>query len=376
MNTSLYIHIPWCVRKCPYCDFNSHALKNELPESIYIEALLNDFKEVLPKIKNREIISIFIGGGTPSLFSPASINTLLVNIQQYVTFKNDIEITLEANPGTVEQKRFEGFYHAGINRLSIGIQSFQDDKLKTLGRIHNSEEAEKAVNAAYAAGFSNVNLDLMYALPQQSIEDALFDLKTAISLQPTHLSWYQLTLEPNTLFHYKPPAGLPNNDYLFEIEKKGLDYLANKNYQRYEISAYCKPQFQCKHNQNYWLFGDYLGIGAGAHSKITDTKTGTITRTWKTKNPKDYLDSNKPFTSGTKTLTQKEIPLEFMMNVLRLNQTITADLFEKQTKLPFRSIEATLEKISQKSLITLNEKNFQLTQKGQLFLNNVLAYFL
>jgi len=377
---SLYIHIPWCVQKCPYCDFNSHALKGELPEIAYLKALEEDLKQDLSTfpIQDRTIQSIFIGGGTPSLFSANAIAQLLQIVRNAANLAPNAEITLEANPGTIEQDSFAGFKQAGINRLSIGIQSFQAEKLKTLGRIHNAEEAIRAVETAHQAGFDNFNLDLMHGLPNQTAEDALFDLKTALSLRPTHLSWYQLTLEPNTAFHHHPPK-LPLDDQLAEIQQAGQSYLAAQGFHPYEISAYTtqsQPDRRSLHNLNYWLFGDYLAIGAGAHGKITDLNTNTITRYWKTRHPKDYLDMDRPFLGGQKRLLDDEIPLEFMMNVLRLYQKIPLALFKARTGRDIESIAARLEQAKIKGLLDQDEVCLETTPLGKRYLNDLLQIFL
>lgn len=377
---SLYIHIPWCIQKCPYCDFNSHALKGALPEKTYIDALIQDLTQDMGRfsLQNRQINSIFIGGGTPSLLSAASIERLLKAVEKECGFAPDIEITLEANPGTVEQGSFADFKQAGINRLSIGIQSFQPEKLKSLGRIHNASEAIRAVETAHQADFKNFNLDLMHGLPKQTTKDALFDLKTALSLRPTHLSWYQLTLEPNTAFHHRPPV-LPVDDQLLEIQEAGLSYLAAEGFYPYEISAYTtrsEPDYRSIHNLNYWLFGDYLAIGAGAHGKITDLKTHTITRLWKTRHPKDYLDQNTPFLAGEKIISPEEIPLEFMMNTLRLYQAISVTLFEERTGVSVDCISSQLNLAKNRGLLHWNETHIETTTLGKRYLNDLLQIFL
>jgi putative oxygen-independent coproporphyrinogen III oxidase len=371
---SLYIHLPWCIRKCPYCDFNSHALRGELPEKAYVTALLQDLQQDLPRVAGRTIHSIFIGGGTPSLFSPNAIESLLTGINKYLPISANTEITLEANPGTVEQSAFAGFRQAGINRLSIGIQSFQDEKLKTLGRIHGSKEALRAVQSAQQAGFTNFNLDLMFGLPQQTIADALFDLTTAIDLQPTHISWYQLTLEPNTFFYQHPPT-LPNDDHIWEMQTEGQALLATHTFNQYEISAYSKAKHQCQHNLNYWEFGDYLGIGAGAHGKITDLKNGTVHRMHKLKHPKIYLDS-KQFIAEEKNIATKELAFEFMLNALRLKQTITLDLFSARTGLHLAAIEKQLAIAASNNLLQYDQHSIKVTEHGYRFLNNLLEIFL
>jgi putative oxygen-independent coproporphyrinogen III oxidase len=372
---SLYIHIPWCIKKCPYCDFNSHALKNELPESAYLDALKADLSLDAHQAEDREIQSIFIGGGTPSLFSPEALSELFNHISNKLTLAENIEITLEANPGTVDQQRFAGFRASGVNRLSIGIQSFQKDKLKSLGRIHDDNEAVNAIIAAKQAGFDNFNIDLMYGLPKQTLEDALYDLSTALSLQPTHLSWYQLTLEPNTAFHHRPPV-LPNDDRIWEMQQAGDAYLHQNGFKAYEISAYFRDEqqdYRCRHNLNYWSFGDYLAIGAGAHGKITTN--GQIKRYWKTRHPKDYLNPDTPFLAGEKILNDKDIPLEFMMNVLRLYQPIPISLFESHTGMSISVLIEKLDKAQSMDLLSHNNEVIETTTRGKLYLNELLQLF-
>jgi len=377
---SLYIHIPWCVQKCPYCDFNSHALKDRLPETAYIKALIEDLRQDIAMfpIQDRAIHTIFIGGGTPSLFSAEAIFQLLQAIAQQIPIAADAEITLEANPGTIEQDSFAGFKQAGINRLSIGIQSFQAEKLKALGRIHDAEEAIRAVERAHHAGFDNFNIDLMHGLPNQSAEDALYDLSTACALRPTHLSWYQLTLEPNTAFHHRPPQ-LPLDETLADIQQAGQSYLATQGFYPYEISAYTtrtEPDRRARHNLNYWLFGDYLAIGAGAHGKITDTHTQAITRYWKTRHPKAYLYADTPFLAEKKIITADEIPLEFMMNVLRVYQPISTALFEARTGVRIDQMASRLEKAKSKGLLQWNAEWIETTDLGKRYLNDLLEIFL
>lgn len=371
---SLYIHFPWCVRKCPYCDFNSHNLKNDLPEEAYIQCLLRDLEHDLQKIENRELVSIFMGGGTPSLFSPNAIEKLLVEIQKQIKFAPNIEITLEANPGTVEYQRFVGYRAAGVNRLSIGIQSFQAEKLTALGRIHQQQEAINAAKMAAEAGFTNFNLDLMHGLPDQTFDDAMFDLKTAIDLNPTHLSWYQLTLEPNTFFAKKPPV-LPANELIWEMQDQGKALLAKHGFLQYEISAYSKPNKRCLHNENYWQFGDYLGIGAGAYSKITDLKHQNIIRAWKLKNPKDYLSAKK-FIAEENIVTADELPFEFMLNALRLYQDISFELFAERTGLSGNVIKNNLDSACRKGLLIFDKEFIKPTELGRRFYNDLVTIFL
>lgn len=371
---SLYIHLPWCLKKCPYCDFNSYqAPSSGLPEQAYIDALITDLEQDLPKIWGRKLTSIFIGGGTPSLFSATALEQLLSAVQARLAFSPLIEITLEANPGSFEQQKFKDFKTAGINRLSIGIQSFQDQQLLALGRVHNSNEAKKAVDIAYNAGFEQVNLDIMHGLPGQTIELALADLETALSFKPTHFSWYQLTLEPNTVFAKFPPR-LPKEDTLHTIQDHGFSVLEANGFQRYEVSAFCQPDQPSQHNLNYWQFGDYLGIGAGAHSKLTDINSQTITRFAKTRSPKDYLDQSKPFIGSERLLSQSELPLEFMMNVLRLTNGVDENLFQQRTGLDLSLIESSLKTLRDKGL--LREDRLQTTELGLRFLNDCLEAFM
>ncbi|TRO23185.1 radical SAM family heme chaperone HemW [Ectopseudomonas mendocina] len=371
---ALYIHIPWCVRKCPYCDFNSHVAGPTLPEEEYVDALLADLDIDLQHVHGRQLTSIFFGGGTPSLFSDRALGRLLEGVEQRVGFAPDIEITLEANPGTFEQAKFKGYRALGINRLSIGVQSFQEAKLKALGRIHDGGEAIRAADMARAAGFDNFNLDLMHGLPEQSIEDALFDLRTAISQGPTHLSWYQLTMEPNTVFWSQPPT-LPEDDLLWDIQEAGQALLAAEGYAQYEVSAYAKPGKQARHNLNYWTFGDFLGIGAGAHAKLS-TPAGRIQRTWKTRLPKDYLDPAKAFQAGERLLEADELPFEFLMNVLRLTEGAPAELFSQRTGLPLQQLEQARREAERQGLLQADPARLAATTKGQLFLNDLLQQFL
>ena len=372
---SLYIHIPWCIKKCPYCDFNSYATEAKIPEKHYIETLLRDLKQDLSLVQGRSIKSIFFGGGTPSLFSPTGIGEILEKAVAYLNFEPNLEITLEANPGTVEHYAFSDYRSAGITRISLGAQSFQNEKLAKLGRIHTMAETKRALRSILAANFKSFNIDIMYGLPNQTVTDALFDLKTALSFSPPHLSWYNLTIEPNTIFHHKKPP-LPLDNTIAEMEQAGLEYLEKNNLAQYEISGFAKPQHQCQHNLNYWTFGDYLGIGAGAHAKITDLKTKTITRYWKTRYPKSYLDAEHVLLAGSQMIPTAEIPLEFMLNALRLTAGTSVQTFETRSGLPLSHIEAKLEEAKIKGLliITKNQK-IKTTALGQRFLNNLLALF-
>ncbi|MDH4580322.1 radical SAM family heme chaperone HemW [Pseudomonas sp. BN415] len=371
---ALYVHIPWCVRKCPYCDFNSHAAGSELPEEAYIDALLADLEQDLGHVHGRELTSIFFGGGTPSLFSANAIGRLLDGVEQRIPFARDIEITLEANPGTFEQAKFAAYRQLGINRLSIGVQSFQEAKLKALGRIHDGEEAVRAADMARKAGFDNFNLDLMHGLPDQSLEDALEDLRTAIAQGPTHLSWYQLTMEPNTVFWSQPPE-LPEDDILWDIQEAGQGLLADHGYAQYEVSAYARDGLRARHNLNYWSFGDFLGIGAGAHAKLSSPE-GRIIRSWKTRLPKDYLDPAKRYQAGERHLDHDELPFEFLMNVLRLTDGVPAELFTQRTGMPLASLATARTEAEARGLLLKDPQRLVATHEGQLFLNDLLQHFL
>ncbi|MBD1549944.1 radical SAM family heme chaperone HemW [Pseudomonas typographi] len=371
---ALYVHIPWCVRKCPYCDFNSHAASPELPEDAYVSALLSDLDQDLPYVQGRQLASIFFGGGTPSLFSAVALGRLLEGVAARIPFAQGIEITLEANPGTFEQAKFVAYRKLGINRLSIGVQSFEAAKLKRLGRIHSGDEALRAAEMARRAGFDNFNLDLMHGLPEQTLEQALDDLRQAIALAPTHLSWYQLTLEPNTVFWNQPPP-LPEDDTLWDIQEAGQALLNEHGFIQYEVSAYARAGHQARHNLNYWSFGDFIGIGAGAHGKLTHPD-GTVRRTWKTRLPKDYLNLAKPFKAGDKVLPAEELPFEFLMNALRLTEGVEAALFPARTGLPLASLGAARRQAEQKGLLEVEPARLVATPQGQLFLNDLLQYFL
>lgn len=369
---SLYIHIPWCVQKCPYCDFNSHAVREEIPEEAYVAALLDDLEQELKEISIRPLQSIFIGGGTPSLFSAAMINTLLNQVEQQISFAPDIEITMEANPGTFEQEKFRGYREAGVNRLSLGIQSFADRQLTALGRIHSGQEAIKAAGVARKL-FDNMNLDLMHGLPGQSTEQALQDLQIAASLKPDHISWYQLTIEPNTEFHARPPS-LPVDETLWDIQERGQLFLAEAGYAQYEISAYAQAGKQARHNLNYWQFGDYIGIGAGAHGKVTQ-ENGTILRRWKQKQPKAYMLVDKRL-GGSETLEADALPFEFMLNALRLTEGVDSALFPSRTGLDLSTLAPIAEKARKMGLLDTDPSRLAPTQQGRLFLNNLLEMFL
>lgn len=371
---SLYVHIPWCVKKCPYCDFNSHTANNQLPEEEYLQALIQDLELELPYVQGRKLSSIFFGGGTPSLFSAETIGRIIQAAKRRIGFASNIEITLEANPGTFEQEKFSGYRSVGVNRLSIGIQSFNNNQLEALGRIHSSEQAINAVEAARKASFENINLDLMHGLPGQNTSDALTDLQQAIDLKPNHISWYQLTIEPNTVFYNKPPK-LPKDIILETIQEKGLKLLAENGYQQYEVSAYCKQGKKSAHNMNYWEFGDYLGIGAGAHGKVTLESEQRIIRTAKTRKPEDYLARENSYTASTNTISKEELPLEFMMNAMRLNNGVMKQFFSERTGAPIDTIQSALDKLKKLGLIEQENNNLEPTEKGHQFLNNLLEVF-
>lgn len=371
---SLYIHFPWCIQKCPYCDFNSHAVKTGIPEDDYIDALLLDLQNDLNLLGSpRPVDSIFMGGGTPSLFSPTSLARLLAGISQLQPLSEDCEITLEANPGTFESAKFREFRSLGINRLSIGIQSFNDRHLQKLGRIHSSTEAVRAVGIAQNAGFDNLNLDLMFGLPEQTETEALSDVQTALSLNPTHISFYQLTLEPNTYF-YKFPPRLPEDDAIFAIQKACQKLLAQHGYRQYEISAYAKAGFQCRHNRNYWQFGDYLGIGAGAHGKISRALPQDIIRTSKPRSPEQYL--RQPTHSARETIAIEQLPLEFVMNHLRLTDGFSLDDYQLLTGLTADSLEPALSQCLEQGLLLKRQQRIFCSAKGWDFLDVILEKFI
>ena len=376
---SLYIHIPWCVQKCPYCDFNSHAQKGLIPEAEYIQHLLADLSQDLTAykaaIRHRKIHSIFIGGGTPSLFSAEGIAYLLKEVEKRIAFEPNIEITLEANPGTAEAARFLGYAEGGITRISMGIQSFEPEKLLKLGRIHDSQEAMQAVKFAQdsaKSGLKSFNIDLMHGLPNQSVQQALADLETGIALNPPHLSWYQLTIEPNTMFYYRQPT-LPDDDALWEIFEQGHQLLTRAGYEQYETSAYAKKGFQCQHNLNYWRFGDYLAIGCGAHGKIT-FPTGEIYRFSKTKHPKGYMRGEYRY--HQEQIEFADRPFEFFMNRFRLLEAVPKSEFEAYTGLNETAVRPTMDWALTQNYITENASHWQITEHGKLFLNELLEAFL
>lgn len=373
--TSLYIHMPWCIKKCPYCDFNSHeARSNQLPEDQYINALLRDLELDIERYGSRQLHSIFIGGGTPSLFSGRSYQRLLRGIQALTPFESSIEISLEANPHSSEYDQFMAYLDAGINRVSLGIQSFNDATLERIGRLHRREHALQAILAAQQAGFQRINLDIMYACPSQNPDSALRDLQQACETQATHVSWYQFTLEPNTYF-YKFPPPLPHDDMIEQMEHQGLELLAQHDFQRYEISAFQKNQQASHHNLNYWRFGDYFGIGAGAHGKITLPGPTQVMRTQKHRMPQTYLQAMDPCCES-KSLTQEDLIFEFMLNALRLEEPMSLSCFEQRTGLPKTTIQPKLAHALDQGWINLTQDVFQITSLGRNFTNDVQALFL
>ena len=374
---SLYIHIPWCVKKCPYCDFNSHKSPDLLPENDYIDALIRDLEQEVPNIWGRNIKTVFIGGGTPSLFSAKAYDRLFSSLRALLPISHNAEITLEANPGTFDQERFADYLSLGINRLSIGIQSFNNDSLQALGRIHDGQQAIRAVEAAYKVGFENFNLDLMFGLPHQTEKTAREDIETAIALEPAHLSYYQLTIEPNTLFHKQPPT-LPDDDPIFDWQIDSQHRLSKAGYTQYEVSAYAKNKRRCQHNLNYWQVGDYIGIGAGAHGKISDAAKQSITRRSKQKQPQAYIGSAGTEESilTNEIITTRDIGFEFMLNALRLTDGFPTPLFYQHVGLPISHIDKALQKAEQQELVTWDIHRICPTEKGQRYLNSLIELFL
>jgi putative oxygen-independent coproporphyrinogen III oxidase len=385
---ALYVHMPWCVRKCPYCDFNSHQLKSAQPDGSYIDALIRDFDIEAPRISGRRIDTVFFGGGTPSLFQPAEFARLLRELRRRIEFADDVEITLEANPGTIERGRFQGYAEAGINRVSLGAQTFDARALQRLGRIHSADDTHRAVEELRAANLDNFNLDLMYALPEQSLELALEDVRIACALGPAHISYYQLTLEPGTVFHSRPPP-LPDEEEAWQIQTAGQKMLADAGYLQYEVSAYARAGARCRHNLNYWQFGDYLGIGAGAHGKISLKLPERILRTIKPKQPRDYQerfgtarvsDASARATVGavgeSAYIAAADLPFEFMLNALRLNEGFEREQYRQRTGLDLATIEQQIQRAEQRRLLTPREGGWQPTELGRRFLNDLQASFL
>jgi len=379
---SLYVHMPWCVKKCPYCDFNSHGLRHAPPPyADYIDHLLADLDadraDLGAALAGRPLISVFFGGGTPSLFSPELIKRLLDGVRERLPLADDTEITLETNPGTVEHGRFDGYLAAGVNRISFGVQSFDDDKLCRLGRIHSAAEAERAVKSAQDAGYANINLDLMYALPRQTLGGALADVDRAVALEPTHISHYQLTLEPNTVFAANPPP-LPDDDHAWAMQEACEARLARAGYGQYEISAYARPGRRCAHNLNYWRFGDYLGIGAGAHGKLSDAASGQVHRRWKSRHPRAYMETagTPARLGGDNIVPVDELPFEYMLNALRLIDGVPLQDFSERTGLSPAAITTKLHDAQQRGWLHRDPQLLRTTALGQRFLNDVIASFL
>jgi putative oxygen-independent coproporphyrinogen III oxidase len=376
---ALYVHLPWCVRKCPYCDFNSHALPSAgLPEARYVAALRDDLDHAAREAGGRQIVSVFFGGGTPSLFSAGAIAAVLRHARDVLPFAGDAEVTLEANPGTVEHGRFSDYAAAGVNRVSLGAQSFDDARLVTLGRIHAAAEIERAVEELNRAGLGNFNLDLMYALPDQTVEDAIRDVERAVALSPTHVSHYQLTLEPQTPFARHPPPGLPDDDASFAMQEACQARLAAAGYAQYEVSAYAAPGRRCRHNLVYWEFGDYLGIGAGAHGKLTHPDAGGVVRTARVRHPAAYLaaTSARERIAESRVIPAAELPFEFCLNALRLEAGFRPEAFTTRTGLPWEAIAATVERAQARGLLMCTDGRWHPTTLGARFLNDLQGLFL
>lgn len=371
----LYVHTPWCVKKCPYCDFNSHALRAEIPEQAYVAALLDDLMQELSGVQDRVVETIYIGGGTPSLFSGSAIAQLLTGIKQRLSVAKDAEITMEINPESAQRDRFYAYQEAGVNRLSIGAQSMHPDSLQKLGRAHGVADTIAAMSAARTVGFSNINLDLMHGLPDQTVAGALEDVSAIVDLQPEQISWYQLTLEPNTAFYQQPPS-LPEDDAIAHMYHDGRARLLDAGYQFYEISAYPKPGYHARHNENYWMFGDYLGIGAGAHGKITDLATQSIKRRVKRRHPNDYLRGGHDALLQEQAVAMSQLPFEFMLNALRLVEGVPASLFTERTGLPLSAIAEPLGHARSQGLLVDDSERIAATPMGLQYLNNVLLLFM
>jgi len=375
---AVYVHMPWCVRKCPYCDFNSHRLRSAKPDDAYIDALLRDFDAELPLVSRRSVDTVFFGGGTPSLFSPEEFARLLKAFRERIAFASDAEITLEANPGTIERGDFAGYRDAGINRVSLGAQTFSPAALTRLGRIHTADDTQRAVDELRAAGMENFNLDLMYALPGQTFDEAIADVQTACALEPSHISYYQLTLEPGTVFYTRPPP-LPDDEAAWHIQAEGRRLLAAAGYRQYEVSAYARNGSECRHNLNYWLFGDYLGLGAGAHGKLSLELPARIVRTDKPKQPREFMEcvaDPKTAVGARNSIEIADLPFEFMLNALRLNEGFPNTLFESRTGLPLGVVEPALFEALDRGLIEITDNGWKPTDLGGRFLNDLQASFL
>jgi putative oxygen-independent coproporphyrinogen III oxidase len=378
VSLALYVHMPWCVRKCPYCDFNSHQLKSAQPDASYIDTLIRDFDLEAPHLKGRRIDTVFFGGGTPSLFRPEHFERLLDALRQRIDFASDVEITLEANPGTIERGRFKGYRDAGINRVSLGAQTFDAGALNALGRIHSAEDTQRAVEELRAAKLDNFNLDLMYALPEQTLDQAQDDVAKAIALAPAHISYYQLTLEPGTVFYSRPPP-LPEEDAAWQIQSAGQRLLADAGYEQYEVSAYARGGARCRHNLNYWLFGDYVGLGAGAHGKVSLESPKRILRSTKPKQPREYQDQvrrTQDTVGDLSNVDAKDLPFEFMLNALRLNAGFKSDCYEARTGLALSSIDEKLQQARYRGLLEQQPGGWRPTELGRRFLNDLTLGFL
>jgi putative oxygen-independent coproporphyrinogen III oxidase len=376
---ALYVHMPWCVRKCPYCDFNSHQLKSAAPDGSYVDALIRDFDLELPRLAGRRIDTVFFGGGTPSLFQPEDFSRLLGALRQRMAFADEVEITLEANPGTIERGRFAGYRDAGINRVSLGAQTFAPRALELLGRIHSADDTHRAVAELRAAKLDNFNLDLMYALPHQTPEEAAEDVRIACALAPAHMSYYQLTLEPGTVFHSRPPP-LPDEDAAWQIQSTGQRMLAEAGYVQYEVSAYARDGRRCRHNVNYWLFGDYVGIGAGAHGKLSFELPQRVLRTTKPKQPREYQEqvrrADLPQWGDGAFIAVADLPFEFMLNALRLNEGFSVEDYRRRTGLELDTVADRLTKAQKRGLLASRGDGWCPTELGRRFLNDLQASFL
>ncbi len=375
---SAYVHLPWCVRKCPYCDFNSHKAGPPAQRERYLDALFVDIERDARTVAGRRVETVFLGGGTPSLFSPQQIDALVAHLRETLDLATDAEITMEANPGTLEHGSLRGYRDAGVNRLSIGAQSFDADSLQRLGRIHGPQEIVAAFREARAAGFDNINLDLMHALPGQTTSAALADLNAVLELEPEHVSYYQLTLEPNTVFHARPPAGLPDEEQVFDIQDASFERLAEAGFGRYEISAFAQPGRECRHNLNYWRFGDYLGFGAGAHGKLTTPEEGVV-RSEKVANPQQYMERLEGASDAAtcRPVAAAELPFEFMLNALRLADGFSIETFETHTGLDRQSVRDTLNRLADRGLMASNNDHiWKPTRRGYRFVNDLQSAFL
>ena len=374
---SLYVHLPWCVRKCPYCDFNSHAAGDELPADAYVDALLRDLEHDLPLVWGRTVQSVFFGGGTPSLFTARQVETMIVGFRSLLNIAPGAEVTLEANPGTTEYDSFSAYREAGVNRISLGVQSFDDGLLKAIGRIHGRSEIEQAIESIARAGLENYNLDLMYALPGQSVESAVEDIRLALAAGSTHLSHYQLTLEPNTAFHASPPV-LPNEDAAWEMQQACASHVSDAGMENYEISAWCRPGRACRHNLNYWEYGDFLGIGAGAHGKLTLPAEGAVRRLIRQRHPRTWMEGAVRGDSivENRVVDSGERVFEFFLNQLRLRGGVRKSMFTPRTGLSWKSVEDRVEELVARGLLEERDERLVPTETGWRFVNEIQAVFL